>query len=167
MAPSSRATRIIEESGRSLSLWLFITVHSMLPANVVQAQYSCFHAGLHPCGVSFLCADWDAVFGFHLLVVDPSGILTGWKATCLGLNDTAAESVLKQVCEETMTMEAVRKTCMKILQRTMEEQSSTDDRLEFARVTLLDGVSTITFLQTTVIAEIIKSCAVEPERIAS
>ena len=100
-------------------------------------------------------------------MVYPSGILTGWKATCLGLNDTAAQSVLKQDYEETMTMEAVRKTCMKILQRTVEEQSSTDDRLEFAQVTLLDGVPTITFPQTTVIAEITKSCAVEPKNVAS
>jgi 20S proteasome subunit alpha 3 len=53
--------------------------------------------GLRPFGVSFLFAGWDQHFGFQLYQSDPSGNYGGWKATSIGSNSQAAQSILKQV----------------------------------------------------------------------
>jgi hypothetical protein len=53
--------------------------------------------GLRPFGVSFLWAGWDKHHGFQLYQSDPSGNYGGWKATAIGANNQAAQSILKQV----------------------------------------------------------------------
>ena len=83
---------------------------------------SFFAAGLRPFGVSMLYAGWDKTcvcpapavekfhvlcwlvsfsvlsrrFGFQLYKSDPSGNYNGWKATCIGANNQAATSLMKQ-----------------------------------------------------------------------
>jgi 20S proteasome subunit alpha 3 len=52
-------------------------------------------SGLRPFGVSFLFAGWDEHFGFQLYQSDPSGNYGGWKATAIGANHQAANSILK------------------------------------------------------------------------
>ena len=56
--------------------------------------------GLRPFGVSFLWAGWDKHHGFQLYQSDPSGNYGGWKATAIGANNQAAQSILKQVRNE-------------------------------------------------------------------
>jgi len=54
------------------------------------------YGGLRPFGVSMLFAGWDAIHGFQLYQSDPSGNYNGWRATCIGANEKAATSLLKQ-----------------------------------------------------------------------
>lgn len=51
--------------------------------------------GMRPFGVSFLFAGFDAVRGFQLYQSDPSGNYGGWKATAIGANKAAAQSIMK------------------------------------------------------------------------
>jgi 20S proteasome alpha/beta subunit len=55
------------------------------------------YGGLRPFGVSFLFAGWDQHHGFQLYQSDPSGNYGGWKATAIGANNQAAQSILRQV----------------------------------------------------------------------
>jgi len=54
------------------------------------------YGGLRPFGVSFLYAGYDPHFGFQLYHSDPAGNYSGWKATCIGANNSTAQSILKQ-----------------------------------------------------------------------
>ena len=59
------------------------------------------YGGLRPFGVSFLIAGWDVHHGFQLYQSDPSGNYGGWKATAIGANNQAAQSILRQVLPTT------------------------------------------------------------------
>jgi 20S proteasome alpha/beta subunit len=48
--------------------------------------------GLRPFGVSFLYAGYDPHYAFQLYHSDPSGVYSGWKATCVGANNGAARA---------------------------------------------------------------------------
>ncbi|KAI8871998.1 proteasome subunit alpha type 4 [Ramicandelaber brevisporus] len=54
------------------------------------------YGGLRPFGVSLLYAGYDPIKGFQLYQSDPAGNYSGWVATCIGNNQTAAQSLLKQ-----------------------------------------------------------------------
>ena len=54
------------------------------------------YGGLRPFGVSLLYAGWDKTWGFQLYASDPSGNYGGWKATSIGANSVAAQSLMKQ-----------------------------------------------------------------------
>eukprot|EP00964_Phaeocystis_antarctica_P151419 scaffold119022_cov57-Phaeocystis_antarctica.AAC.2 len=54
------------------------------------------YGGLRPFGVSLLYAGWDKTWGFQLYASDPSGNYGGWKATSIGSNSVAAQSLMKQ-----------------------------------------------------------------------
>ena len=62
--------------------------------------------GLRPFGVSFLIAGWDEHFGFQLYQSDPSGNYGGWKATAIGANNQAAQSILKQDYKDDKSMDS-------------------------------------------------------------
>ena len=88
---------------------------NMLCMRCVLLMGSVQFGGLRPFGVSFLWAGWDKNYGFQLCVCfrlwtrtlvhwyvfsyqsDPSGNYGGWKATAIGANNQAAQSILKQV----------------------------------------------------------------------
>ena len=53
--------------------------------------------GLRPFGVSFLYAGYDKNHGFQLYQSDPSGNYGGWKATAIGANNQASQSILRFV----------------------------------------------------------------------
>lgn len=46
------------------------------------------YGGLRPFGVSLLYIGYDSVHGFQLYHSDPSGNYSGWKATCIGANNS-------------------------------------------------------------------------------
>ncbi|KAJ2157865.1 Proteasome subunit alpha type-3 [Coemansia sp. RSA 552] len=109
--------------------------------------------GLRPFGVSFLCAGWDASFGFQLYQSDPAGNYSSWKAACIGENSGNAQSILKQEYKDdqeksaadtssagtSMTMDdAIRLTCL-VLSKTIDTAKLTSEKLEFATLTLQDG----------------------------
>ena len=43
-----------------------------------------------------LYAGWDKIYGFQLYQSDPSGNYNGWRATCIGANNQAATTLMKQ-----------------------------------------------------------------------
>jgi len=95
--------------------------------------------GLRPFGVSFLYAGWDEHFGFQLYQSDPSGNYGGWKATAIGANNLAAQSILKSDYKiGEMTLKEALILAIKVLSKTMDTTSPTPDKLEFATVTRKD-----------------------------
>jgi 20S proteasome subunit alpha 3 len=90
---------------------------------------------LRPFGVSFLIAGWDEHFGFQLFQSDPSGNYGGWKATAIGANNQAAQSILKQDYKEDINMAASLKLAIKVLSKSMDSTTLSSDKVEFVSVT--------------------------------
>eukprot|EP00871_Galdieria_phlegrea_P003477 jgi/Galph1/412/GphlegSOOS_G5236.1 len=88
--------------------------------------------GLRPFGVSFLFAGWDRHHGFQLYQSDPSGNYGGWKATAIGANSTAAQSILKADYQDEITLAEALKLTVKVLGKTMDSAQLTSEKLEFA-----------------------------------
>jgi 20S proteasome subunit alpha 3 len=95
------------------------------------------YGGLRPFGVSFLFAGWDEHFGFQLYQSDPSGNYGGWKATAIGANYQAANSILKAdyKLEAPPTVAEACALALKVLGKTMDTATPTADKLEFTTVT--------------------------------
>jgi 20S proteasome subunit alpha 3 len=85
--------------------------------------------GLRPFGVSFLFAGWDEYYGFQLYQSDPSGNYGGWKATAIGANNQAAQSILKSDYKigEVDLHEALL-LAVKVLGKTMDTTTPTPDK---------------------------------------
>jgi len=94
------------------------------------------YGGLRPFGVSFLFAGWDQHHGFQLYQSDPSGNYGGWKATAIGANNQAAQSILRQDYKEDLSLEDALKLVIKVLSKTMDSTSLTADKLELSSVTM-------------------------------
>ncbi|CAL5373946.1 unnamed protein product [Camellia sinensis] len=92
--------------------------------------------GLLPFGVSFLFVGWDKNYGFHPCMSDPSGNYGGWKATAIGVNSQAAQSMLKQDYKDDITREEAVQLVLKVLSKTMDNTSLTSDKLELIEVFL-------------------------------
>eukprot|EP00158_Paraphelidium_tribonemae_P004037 Partr_v1_DN26529_c2_g1_i5_m4053 putative The proteasome is a multicatalytic proteinase complex which is characterized by its ability to cleave peptides with Arg, Phe, Tyr, Leu, and Glu adjacent to the leaving group at neutral or slightly basic pH. The proteasome has an ATP-dependent proteolytic activity (By similarity) len=86
------------------------------------------YGGLRPFGVSFLYAGWDKHYGFQLYHSDPSGNYFGWKAHCIGSNNSSAQSILKQDYKEDIQMKDAIALAVKILNKTMETTNLTSDK---------------------------------------
>lgn len=68
---------------------------------------------MRPFGVSFLFAGYDAVRGFQLYQSDPSGNYGGWKATAIGANKAAAQSIMKSDYTDEISLEDAVKLTVK------------------------------------------------------
>jgi 20S proteasome subunit alpha 3 len=90
--------------------------------------------GLRPFGVSFLFAGWDQHFGFQLYQSDPSGNYGGWKATAIGSNSQAAQSILKQDYKDDIDSEGAVQLALKVLSKTMDSTTLSHEKLELAKV---------------------------------
>jgi 20S proteasome alpha/beta subunit len=99
--------------------------------------------GLRPFGVSFLVAGWDEHFGFQLFQSDPSGNYGGWKATAIGANNQAAQSILKQDYKDDITMVSSLKLAIKVLSKSMD--STTLSRC-FSSLHAADLCTRVTFV---------------------
>eukprot|EP00270_Netrium_digitus_P006630 TRINITY_DN1923_c0_g1_i2.p1 TRINITY_DN1923_c0_g1~~TRINITY_DN1923_c0_g1_i2.p1 ORF type:complete len:250 (+),score=75.74 TRINITY_DN1923_c0_g1_i2:174-923(+) len=95
--------------------------------------------GLRPFGVSFLFAGWDKNFGFQLYQSDPSGNYGGWKATAIGANHQAAQSILKQEYKADMELEGAVQLALKVLSKTMDSAALSAEKLELAHVSRDEG----------------------------
>eukprot|EP01027_Heterolobosea_sp_BB2_P011685 GEZU01017001.1.p1 GENE.GEZU01017001.1~~GEZU01017001.1.p1 ORF type:complete len:190 (+),score=54.94 GEZU01017001.1:228-797(+) len=93
------------------------------------------YGGMRPFGVSFLYAGWDRQYGFQLYHSDPSGNYGGWKATAIGANNQAANSILKTEWKEDMNLNDALRLAIKVMSKTMDSTTLTHEKLEFATIT--------------------------------
>jgi len=91
--------------------------------------------GLRPFGVSILYAGWDRNFGFQLYMSDPSGNYGGWKATAIGQNNPAANSILKSEWKEDFMIKDALNLAVKVLSKTMDSTTLSADKLDLATLT--------------------------------
>ncbi len=93
------------------------------------------YGGLRPFGVSFLYAGWDPVHSLQLYLSDPSGNYSGWKATCIGYNASAAMALLKQEYPAgdapQPTREQALDLAVRVLAKTMDTGKLTVDKVLF------------------------------------
>ncbi|KAH8081490.1 putative proteasome subunit alpha type 4 [Filobasidium floriforme] len=94
------------------------------------------YGGLRPFGVSLLYIGHDPIHGFQLYHSDPSGNYSGWKATCIGANNSNAQSLLKQDYKDEITLEEAKALALKIMSKTMDSTKLGSEKLEFATMTL-------------------------------
>ncbi|KAM0752923.1 proteasome-domain-containing protein [Meredithblackwellia eburnea MCA 4105] len=92
--------------------------------------------GLRPFGVSFLFAGHDPHHEFQLYASDPSGNYSGWKATCIGANNSTAQSLLRQDYRDDIGLDEAMGLALKVLSKTMDSTSLDSEKLEFATLTI-------------------------------
>lgn len=90
------------------------------------------HGGLRPFGVSFLYAGYDDRYEFQLYTSNPSGNYSGWKATSIGANNSAAQTLLKKDYKEDLTLKQGCELAIKVLSKTMDSSNMNAEKLEFA-----------------------------------
>ena len=86
--------------------------------------------GLRPFGVALLYVGWDSLYGFQLYQSDPSGNYSGWKATCIGANNSSATSLLKQDYKDDLTLEDAKSLCLKTMSKTMDSTKLGSEKRE-------------------------------------
>lgn len=94
------------------------------------------HGGLRPFGVSFLYAGYDDRYEFQLFTSNPSGNYSGWKATSIGANNSAAQTLLKKDYKDDLSLKDACNLAIKVLLKTMDASSLNSDKLEFATLSL-------------------------------
>ncbi|KAK6459552.1 nucleophile aminohydrolase [Scheffersomyces xylosifermentans] len=94
------------------------------------------HGGLRPFGVSFLYAGYDDRYEFQLFTSNPSGNYSGWKATSIGANNSAAQTLLKKDYKDELTLKEACELAIKVLSKTMDSSNLNSDKLEFATLSL-------------------------------
>ena len=115
------------------------------------------YGGLRPFGVSMLYAGWDKTYGFQLYQSDPSGNYNGWKATCIGANEKAATSLLKQEYkEDETTLQGALDLSIKVLSKTLDMTKLTPEKIELATLTRENGKTQIKILPADQVDELIK-----------
>lgn len=90
------------------------------------------HGGLRPFGVSFLYAGYDDRYNFQLFTSNPSGNYSGWKATSIGANNSAAQTLLKKDYKDDISLKDACELAIKVLSKTMDSSNLKSDKLEFA-----------------------------------
>lgn len=111
-------------------------VQSLCDEKQAYTQYG----GLRPFGVSLLYAGWDKTHGFQLYQSDPSGNYNGWKATCIGANNQAATTLMKQEYKEAaIALPAALSLAIKVLTKTCDATSLSPDKFDLATLTVQDG----------------------------
>ena len=86
------------------------------------------YGGMRPFGVSFLFAGWDNQHGFQLYHSDPYGNYGGWKATAIGANNQAAQSILKQEWKEDMSLIDALRLAIKVISKTMDSTTLSHEK---------------------------------------
>lgn len=94
------------------------------------------HGGLRPFGVSFLYAGYDDRYQFQLFTSNPSGNYSGWKATSIGANNSAAQTLLKKDYKNDLTLKEACDLAIKVLSKTMDSSNLNSEKLEFATLSL-------------------------------
>ena len=89
-------------------------------------------AGLRPFGVSFLFAGHDPHHEFQLYASDPSGNYSGWKATCIGANNSTAQTLLRQDFRDDIGLDEAMGSALKVLSKTMDSTSLDSEKRELS-----------------------------------
>ncbi|CAN3377026.1 hypothetical protein DIURU_002031 [Diutina rugosa] len=90
------------------------------------------HGGLRPFGVAFLYAGYDDRYEFQLYSSNPSGNYSGWRATSIGANNSAAQTLLKKDFTDDISLKDACFLAVKVLSKTMDSSNLKSDKLEFA-----------------------------------
>ena len=142
------------------------------------------YGGKRPFGVSILYMGWDKQLGYQLYQSDPSGKISnspgifplagnwrensilalihtgnysGWKATCIGNNSSAAVSQLKQEYKEgEMSLKDALDLSIKTLSKTLDMTKLTPDKIELSTLQRKDGKTEIRILPADEVEELIK-----------
>jgi 20S proteasome subunit alpha 3 len=94
------------------------------------------HGGLRPFGVSFLYGGYDDRYQFQLYSSNPSGNYSGWKATSIGANNSAAQTLLKKDYKDELTLKEACELAIKVLSKTMDSSNLNSEKVEFATLSL-------------------------------
>lgn len=92
------------------------------------------HGGLRPFGVSFIYAGYDERYDYQLYTSNPSGNYSGWKATSIGANNAAAQTLLKQDYKNDITLNQASELALKVLSKTMDTTTLSSEKIEFATI---------------------------------
>jgi len=115
------------------------------------------YGGKRPFGVSLLYMGWDSHHGFQLYQSDPSGNYSGWKATCIGNNSSAAVSQLKQEYKEgEMSLDDALDLSVKVLSKTLDMTKVTPDKIEISTLRRVNGKTKVEILGTPEMEKLIK-----------
>jgi 20S proteasome subunit alpha 3 len=125
-----------------------------LVCNMKQAYTQ--YGGLRPFGASLLFMGYDEHHNFQLYQSDPSGNFGAWKATCIGSNSSAAESILKTDYQDDCSLSDALLLAVKVLNKTMDSTKLTSEKLEFATLTVQDGTPCYTILSAEKVDELLK-----------
>ena len=88
--------------------------------------------GLRPFGIAFLYAGYDDQYGFQLYQSDPSGNYSGWKASAIGANSQAAQSVLKSEYKDDMTLNEAIGLALRVLAKTIDSNQINENKVDLA-----------------------------------
>jgi len=115
------------------------------------------YGGKRPFGVSILYMGWDKELGYQLYQSDPSGNYSGWKATCIGNNSSAAVSQLKQEYKEgEMSLNDALDLSVKVLSKTLDMTKLTPDKIELSTLQRKGDKTEIRILPANEVEELIK-----------
>merc|ERR1711942_318954 len=115
------------------------------------------YGGKRPFGVSLLYMGWDSHLGFQLYQSDPSGNYSGWKATCIGNNSSAAVSILKQEYKEGETdVHSALLLALKVMSKTLDMTKLSAEKLEMATLVRKDNKTHLVVLSADEVGELIK-----------
>jgi len=93
------------------------------------------YGGLRPFGVSFLYAGWDKLYGYQLYMSDPSGNYGGWKASAIGGNNAAAQSILRAEWKPEFKLRDALKLAIKVMSKTMDSTTLNAEKLDICYLT--------------------------------
>jgi len=93
------------------------------------------YGGLRPFGVSFLYAGWDSIHGYQLYMSDPSGNYGGWKASAIGGNNQAAQSILRSDWKPEFKLRDALKLAIKVMSKTMDSTTLNSEKLDICYLT--------------------------------
>lgn len=119
------------------------------------------YGGMRPFGVSLLYAGWDNFHGYQLYHSDPSGNYGGWKATAIGANNQNAQSILKQDWHDKLTVKEALLLAVKVMSKTMDSTSLSNDKLEFATLTQANGEVVFHVLTADEVTQLLKLAEAE------
>jgi 20S proteasome subunit alpha 3 len=115
------------------------------------------YGGKRPFGVSILYMGWDRQLGYQLYQSDPSGNYSGWKATCIGNNSSAAVSQLKQEYKEgEMSLKDSMDLSIKVLSKTLDMTKITADKIEISTLQRVNDKTVIRILPAAEVEELIQ-----------
>lgn len=119
------------------------------------------HGGLRPFGVSFIYAGYDDRYGFQLYTSNPLGNYSGWKATAIGANSSAAQTLLKKGYADDMSLRAACELAISVLSKTVDSSNLNSEKLEFATLsTSASGATVRRIWNDTQLDDLIKALGV-------